>query len=248
MAEPVRVIVLIPSRGTVAAELLTALVNNVAGFDLVLRMVNRETVDVARNKLAALAIAAADDPALFAPGGDPDVFWIDSDAFFLAGTLTLMVRTLEANPAIDVLAALFGPRVANRGAAAFRDLTDQQSMLLPGVNFTRGDVIDVAQVGLHFILHRVSLLRAMGPDPFGATDEDTSDDAAFCSRVLAGKGRIAVATGVPVFHVDERNGAAYTPWRGRVSHRRQRDRHDPRRRPIAVRVAPIRRPHQRNRP
>jgi hypothetical protein len=206
-----RVIVAMPTRGVVSAELLQALVNNADGHRLILRMVNREAVDIARNRLAAQAIAAADDPELFAPGTDPYVFWIDSDAFFVRGTLTLMMRTLEEHPFLDVLAALFGPRVANSGAAAFRSLSDRQSMLIPGVNCKRGEVVDVEQVGFHFTLHRVSLLRALGPNPFGDPSENTSDDAAFCWRVHAGGGRIATATGIPVFHVDERNGAAYTP-------------------------------------
>jgi len=207
----VRAIVAMPTRGAVAAELLQALINNAEGHRLVLRMVNRETVDVARNRLAAEVITAADDPELFTPGTDPYVFWIDSDAFFVRGTLTLMIRTLERHPSIDVLAALFGPRVARSGAAAFRSLSDRASMLIPGVNCERGDIVDVEQVGFHFTLHRVSLLRALGPNPFGEPSENTSDDAAFCWRIRAGKGRMAVATGIPVFHVDERNGAAYTP-------------------------------------
>jgi hypothetical protein len=207
----VRAIVAMPTRGVVSAELLQALVNNAEGHRLILRMVNRETVDVARNRLAADVIAAADDPELFAPGTDPYVFWIDSDAFFLRGTLTLMMRTLEQHPWIDMLAALFGPRRAKRGAAAYLKLSDQFSLLVPGENFKRGEVVEVEQVGLHFTLHRVSLLRALGPNPFGEPSENTSDDAAFCSRILAGKRRIAVATGIAVFHVDERSGAAYTP-------------------------------------
>ena len=62
-------------------ELLQALVNNAEGHRLIVRMVNRETVDVARNRLAAEAIATANDPELLAPGTDPYVFWIDSDPF-----------------------------------------------------------------------------------------------------------------------------------------------------------------------
>jgi hypothetical protein len=144
----VRVIVAMPTRGVVYAELLQAFVNNAEGHRLIVRMVNRETVDVARNRLAAEAIAAANDPELFAPGTDPYVFWIDSDAFVVRGTLTLMMRTLEQHPSIDVLAALFGPRAARRGAAAFLNLADQSSVLVPGVNCERGEVVDVEQVGL----------------------------------------------------------------------------------------------------
>lgn len=206
-----RVIVLVPTRGVVAAELVGALVNNSEGHEIVLRMEHRLPVDVARNRLAAKAIAAANDPALFPAGSDPYVFWIDSDAFFVSGTLTLMLHTLDQNPSIDVLAALFGPRAANRGATAFRRASDPKSYLVPEVNFTRGDLVDVEHVGLHFALHRVSLLAALGDDPFGSSAEAASDDAAFCGRIRHGNGRIAVATGIPVFHVDERNGAAYSP-------------------------------------
>lgn len=202
---------LIPTRGVVAAELLAALIGNTEGHNIVLRMEHRQPVDVARNRLAAKAIVAAEDRALFAEGSDPYVMWIDSDAFFLNGTFTLMIHTLENNPSIDVLAALFGPRASNRGATAFRHASDKDSYLMPEVNTTRGDVVDVEQVGLHFALHRVSLLRALGGEPFTSPSGLASDDAVFCGRVRHGNGRIAVATGIPVFHVDERNGAAYSP-------------------------------------
>jgi hypothetical protein len=208
------VIVLVPTRGTICAELSRALINNTPGFELVLRTRDRLPVDVARNALAADAIAAANDGARFPAGSDPYVFWIDSDAFFLHGTMTLMVRTLEQHPDIDVLAGLFGPRASERGATAFRSAGDRSSYLVPEVNFTRGDLVDVDLVGLHFLLHRVSLLRSLGPDPFGAPDSPASDDAAFCGRIRHGGGRITVATGVPVFHVDERNGTAYSPGVG----------------------------------
>ena len=141
-----KVLVLMPTRGMVAAELVSALINNTDDHELVIRMENRLPVDVARNRLAAHAIAAADDPALFPAGSEPYVFWIDSDAFFVHGTLTLMRHTLERNPSIDVLAALFGPRACERGATAFRDRDDRRSYLIPGVNFTRGDRIDIMRL------------------------------------------------------------------------------------------------------
>ncbi len=51
------VIVLVPTRGTICAELGRALINNTPGFDLVLRTRDRLAVDVARNALAGDAIA-----------------------------------------------------------------------------------------------------------------------------------------------------------------------------------------------
>jgi hypothetical protein len=130
MAPGTPLIALIPTRGVVAGELVIALVNNTEGHRVVVRTVNRESVDVARNRLATEALAAAGDPALFPAGSDPYVLWIDSDAFFLHGTLTLMIHALETNPALDVLAGLFGPRAANRGATAFRDIDDENSYSL----------------------------------------------------------------------------------------------------------------------
>jgi GT2 family glycosyltransferase len=214
MVPAAQLIALIPTRGAVAAELVIALVNNAEAHRIVVRTVNRESVGVARNRLAAQALASAADSALFPAGSDPYVFWIDSDAFFLHGTLTLMIHALESSPSIDVLAGLFGPRAANQGATAFRDINDKNSYLVEDVNFTRGDIVDVALVGLHFILHRVSLLRRLGPVPFGAPNGTVSDSAAFCGRIRDAGGRIAVATGIPIFHVDERNGAAYSPGVG----------------------------------
>jgi len=188
MAPAAQLIALVPTRGSVAAELVIALVNNAEGHRILVRTVNRESVDVARNRLAAQALAAADDPALFPAGSDPYVFWIDSDAFFLHGTLTLMLHALEANPSIDVLAGLFGPRAANRGATAFRDVSDKNSYLAEDVNFTRGDIVDVELVGLHFILHRVSLLRRLGPAPFGAPSDTVSTTPLFAGAYVVPAG------------------------------------------------------------
>ena len=206
-----RVIVLIPTRGSIASELARALINNTEEYELELFTVDRQPVDVARNQLAAMAIDAADDIARFSRDDDPYVFWIDSDAFFIKGTLSLMMAALDRNPAISLLAGLFGPRAANAGATAFRDRHDRKSFLMPDVNVQRGDIVEVDVVGMHMVVHRVSLLRSVGAHPFGVEDDQISEDAAFCGRVQISGGTIAVATGVPVFHVDEKTGIAYTP-------------------------------------
>ena len=84
-----------PSRGTVAAETMLALLEHNEGYEIVFRMATRLPVDVARNRLAAKALEAAADRTLFEVGSDPYVFWIDTDAFFLKGTFTMMMRALE---------------------------------------------------------------------------------------------------------------------------------------------------------
>jgi len=85
-----------------------------------------------------------------------------------------------------------------------RDVNDKNSYLVEDVNFTRGDIVDVEQVGLHFVLHRVSLLRRLSPAPF-------VDSAAFCGRIRDAGGRIAVATGFRSSTLTSANGAAYSP-------------------------------------
>jgi hypothetical protein len=206
-----RVVVLMPTRGSVTAETLVALVNNTEGYELVLRTENRQPVDVARNRLAATALAVAADRALFDEGDDPFVFWIDSDAFFLPGTLTMLIRELQQGP-YDLLAPLSGARVAGSSVQALRDVYDRSSSPAPGVDCERGEIVPVAMSTTHFLAHRASLLARVGPEPFGTGDAgDETEDFFFCRRVREAGGRIAVHTGVPVFHVDERNGAAYLP-------------------------------------
>ena len=207
----IRFIALMPTRGSVAGETVGALVRNAEQHDLVLRMAHRQPVDVARNRLAQEALRAADDRALFAPDVDPFVFWIDSDAFFLKGTFSLMMRELEAHPELDVLAAYFGPRAPFAGSTAFVKANDMASSVVAGTTCEPGAVVRVETVGLHFVVHRVSLLRRLGPQPFGSPLEAAADDSRFCASVRAVGGTIAVATGIPVFHVDERNGTAFFP-------------------------------------
>lgn len=209
---PRRFIVLMPTRGTVTAETLTAFVNNAEGHDIVLRTVNRQPVDRARNRLAELALEAAGDPSLFDAGADPFVFWIDSDAFFLDGTLTMMLRRLEADPSIDLLAPLCGARCDGSSPGALLRIDDPSSVFEPGVDVERGSLVAVQMASTHFLLHRASLLRRLGPEPFGPADDATAtDDFYFCARILGIGGRIVVDTGIPVFHVDERDGRCFLP-------------------------------------
>jgi hypothetical protein len=208
----VRIIVLMPSRGTVAAETMLALLEHNEGYEIVFRMATRLPVDAARNRLAQKALDAAADRALFEAGSDPYVFWIDADAFFLKGTFTMMIRALEQDPGIDLLSALCGTRSPHQKATALIKTGDRDSGLIPGVHGEPGAVVDVELVPTHFLCHRVSLLRRLADQlPFGAADFPMTDDAFFSQAVRVNGGRMAVATGIPVFHVDERNGNAFLP-------------------------------------
>lgn len=205
------VIVLMPTRGNVCAETTMALINNTRGHDLHLYTVNRRPVDTARNMLAARALEL--DPHDIAAGDDdPFVFWIDSDAFFLNGTMTLMMHEMRKDPTIALLAAYCGPRAAFAGATAYADLHDPNSFPHPGVTCEIGAFVDVKIAPLHFAVHRRSLLERVGTNPFGDhAGPSSSEDAMFSQRIgLLGE-RIVVATGIPVFHIDERDGAAYLP-------------------------------------
>jgi hypothetical protein len=173
----------------------------------------RQPVDVARNHLARRALEAARDPVQFAPGEDPFVFWIDSDAFFLAGTLTTMIHQLIKNPWIDVLAPLSGPRIANHVAAGQMREGDVLSFPHPGANCTAGDIVEAVFVSTHFFAHRASLLAKLGDTPFGSSNElDWTDDGFFCMNARKHGARLAISTGIPVFHIDERTSAAFLPY------------------------------------
>jgi hypothetical protein len=207
-----RIIVLMPSRGTVAAETMLALLTHNEGYELVFRMATHLPVDAARNRLAAKALEAAEDRTLFPTQSDPYVFWIDADAFFLTGTFTMMIRTLEEHPNIDLLSALTGPRVPHEKSYAQTRYDDAASGLRPGVDCEAGAVVEVELVSAHFLCHRASLLRRVGSGPpFGPPDFPITEDIYFSRMVRVNGGRIAVATGIPVFHVDERNGHAFLP-------------------------------------
>jgi hypothetical protein len=185
-----------------------ALVNNTGDQNVRLFTVNRQPVDTARNLLAARALAADMPDA----DTDPFVFWIDSDAFFLNGTMTLMMHEMRKDPTIALFAAFCGPRGPYAGATSYTDLHDPRSFPEPGVSCEPGAHVDVKIAPLHFAVHRRSLLSRLGPQPFGVgPGPSSSEDALFCQRVSALGERIVVATGIPVFHVDERDGTAYLP-------------------------------------
>jgi hypothetical protein len=207
-----RIIVLMPSRGTVSAETALALIEHNEGYDIALRMATRLPVDVARNRLAEKALEAAADRSLFAQRADPYVFWVDADAFFLKGTFTMMIREMEKDPTIDLLAGLCGPRAPYQKSYAQTRFDDPTSGLVPGTDCPEGSVVDVELVSAHFMCHRASLLnRVRNKPPFGPPDFPISEDIYFSRNVRVSGGRIAVATGIPVFHVDERNGHAFLP-------------------------------------
>lgn len=199
-----------PTRGSVCAETVRALVNNGEGHRLLLRTEDRLAVDVARNRLAKTALALAADRRFFEAGSDPYVFWIDADAYFLPGTLTTMMHELDKG-AFDLLAPLSGARATGSSVQALRDAGDTTSSPRPGIDCKPGDIVPVAMATTHFLAHRASLLQRLGEDPFGGPHAPETDDFFFCRRVREIGGRIAVHTGIPVFHIDERNGAAYLP-------------------------------------
>ena len=203
-------IALMPTRGTVTAETLMALLNNSEDYRLRLYTENRLAVDVARNLLAERAIESASDPSLDGEA-DPVVVWIDSDAFFLKGTLTLLLKELQRG-AFDVVAPLTGARVPGSSVQALRKAGDLTSSPKPGVDCHAGEIVGVEMVSTHFLMHRAFLLKRLGPQPFGSHDDVLeTDDFHFCRRVREAGGALCVHTGVPVFHVDERNGAAFLP-------------------------------------
>ncbi len=202
-----------PVRDAIAGPTQIALERNRENHELLLLIEERQPVDEARNHLARRALEAARDPVQFPANEDPFVFWIDSDAFFLAGTLTTMMHQLIKNPWIDVLAPLSGPRIANHVAAGQMREGDLMSFPHPGANCAPGDIVEAVFISTHFFAHRASLLAKLGDAPFGSSAElEWTDDGYFCMNARKHGARLAISTGIPVFHIDERTGAAFLPY------------------------------------
>jgi hypothetical protein len=213
--QPLRLIVLQPTRGSISIETHQALVSNMDGLETVAVHVARKPVDVARNQLAEFVGKIIEQR--------PDlqsalVLWIDDDAWWQPGTITTMAHRLLGLGELDVLAAWFSKRIPFDHAVAFRkSAAGSQMETVSKANVGENEsACEVDFVGAHFIMHRVGLLSALGLDPFSplSTDITLTEDFAFCRRVKSVGGRIFVSLGpaTTVLHVDVCTGLAYAPY------------------------------------
>lgn len=140
------------------------------------------------------------------------VLWLDDDAYWPPNTFAQVKAILRNCPQVDMVAGYFGTRLPFATPLAFRDKNDSNSFPKVNVDCQMGDLVEVERVSFHFVAHRVSVLEKVGQNPFTLPEEGTiGEDFAFCDRARAAGCRIVCATGLPIAHIDPRDGAAYIP-------------------------------------
>jgi hypothetical protein len=195
--------ILTPTRSGLSVPTTATLRNLEAAFDVRHLVVTGEPVVAARNQLAAEALAS----------GEPDdslVLWLDDDAYLVPGTVARMVETLQTNPQVSLLGALYCARSVTNTCRASFDF-ENFSPLVIGENRKPGKLLEVAMTGAHVWLHRLDLLRRVDENPFRYAQGCLHEDAAFCVRVREAGAKIFVSTDCVAWHFEEANGLLFAP-------------------------------------
>lgn len=179
-----------------------ALAENMDGLGFTLFEEIGRPIDEARNALAQRALAA--------PPNAP-CLWIDDDCYWCAGTVALMLATLEKNAGADVLCAYFGPRAPFSTPLCLMRPNDKGSAPREGRDFQFGQVIRIASASMNFVLHRAELLHELGPEPFTPHAGSLGEDHSFFERVRAAGRHAALASGIVVAHCE--GDLAFVPGR-----------------------------------
>lgn len=197
-----------PTRGTVSTETFNALQAHHDGFRIAPMTSARLPVVEARNLIAAQMLAAGKSNS----SAEFHCLWVDADAWWGPKTIAQAVAILQMRRDIDLLAASFCTRLPFAPRVAYHKANDTESFPKPGIDCEMRDLVEVEKVGFHFVIHRVSLLERVGPNPFQLYDfPHNSEDFGFCKRVKEVGGRIFCAPGLIVAHIDPNDGAAYVP-------------------------------------
>jgi hypothetical protein len=215
-------LVLMPMRSEApSAQTALALAENMDGLEhRIVREIGRP-VDEARNALASRVCGDASTP------DDAACIWIDDDCYWCAGTLRLMHDTF-ARRSFDVLTAYFGPRAPFSTPLSLLRPNDLASAPREGRDFAFGEIVPIASAGMNFVMHRASLLRELGADPFTPLPGSLGEDHSFFERLRARGKRSALASGIVVAHCQ--GDLAFVPGRRpfRVVDNRLADAGDPR--------------------
>jgi hypothetical protein len=192
---PLGLVVCMPTRGSVSVETMLCLRERMDGYPNELLTAIRKPVVEARNDLARQV------RELDALPFDPRyVLWVDDDAWWPAGSVQSAVDTLEATPAIDVLAGMFSQRKAGAPAASYVE-----------ANFAPGKLVRVAGCGFHWVLMRRDLLQRVGSAPFTPEDDDNGEDVSFCIRATKAGAAVVADTSLTIGHVNAKTGMVYFP-------------------------------------
>jgi hypothetical protein len=209
-------IVCMATRGSICVETHNALTFNLDGLANIRVTVARKAVDDARNEIVAHVRAILHEDPLKIGSANYYCLSVDDDAWWPAGTITALLEAYSAHPQYDVLSACFSARAEN-SAAIGGWITDEAA---PNASTRATEYVDAGAiygsdyVGMHFTLYKAELLERLPDAPFTVRSEERSagaEDVEFSRRVIEIGGRLAVATGVLVAHVDASTGVAYCP-------------------------------------
>lgn len=196
--------ILLPTRGRVTIETMQSL-NAVDGHRVVVLPATRMDVVDARNKLVN-DVRNVKDKGPFQPTRGWYALWVDDDAFWRPGMLSRMLECIQ-EPDIDILAGWFCGRAEFSSPKCF---FEDGSWPIKGQDFQEfGELLEVARVGFHFVLHKVDILEKLPADPFTLRSEG-GEDINFCDRAREAGLRIWVDTAAMIAHIGD-DGNAYYP-------------------------------------
>jgi hypothetical protein len=161
-------------------------------------------IDEARNRLAQRVLDEV------APADDALCLWIDDDSYWCSGTVELMIATL-AKSQVDVLTAYFGPRAPFSTPLCMLRPNDLASAPREGSDFRLGEIVPIASASMNFVMHRASLLRTLGADPFALLPGSLGEDHSFFERLRQRSARVALASGIVIAHCE--GDLAFVPAR-----------------------------------
>lgn len=198
-------IIAMPLRDKMTRETELALKHNTGPHQLL--TVAGKPVDEARNELAARVLALSPRPEV--------VVWIDDDAWWLPGAVETLAATLHERPDLAMVAGGFSRRIPHSTAVARRIAGDTSTELKPvprgvaGGDCYLGDIVDIAECGMHACAVRTSAMQDCGPEPFALMD--AGEDLSFCARLRDRGFKIACAPAITFGHIDTTTGFAYLP-------------------------------------
>lgn len=205
-------LILQPTRGAICYETQVALDLNIGTRNYRTIRIARKPVAEARNLLAKYALEAIEKGDLFDfTPRETFILWVDDDAWLPPGLVPQMMQAMN-DPRLarlDALFAWFCTRAPYSAPIAYRRLDNPDSRPRLGVDCKHGDLVPIQAAGFHCVLMRPRLLLRIGVDPFTPLERTEGEDFAFCRRANAIGARLAVGTGLPVAHVDPRDGMAY---------------------------------------
>ena len=213
---PDGVLVLVPTRGTISVETYHSLQRGFANIPHVVAMAARKDVVTARNMLAKMAVDAIAVNPIKQPVRETFALWVDDDAWWPPETVSVMLQAMHHFPMLDALFGKFGTRMPMSKVFAWRDRDDNESFPREFVDCKPNDVVPIERGGFHFVLMRLRLLQKLGPNPFTPPTNENGvytkgEDTVFCDRAIDAGAKLAVGMGMPIIHVDPRDGAGYLP-------------------------------------